>query len=126
MTNGFGGLDDLRKMAAQAREHAEKLQANMQRERSGLVCHGEAGAGMVKVSIDGESKVRSVSIDPEVIDPEDRELLEDLVATATNQALEKLAAAQAEQQSEHLGSLGQQMGGLPGLGGVDFSKLFGG
>ena len=50
---------------------------------------GSASNGLVKVTINGENKVLSVSIDPEVIHPEDKEMLEDLVMIAVNNAIEK-------------------------------------
>ena len=74
-------------------------------------CAGEAsaGGGMVTVKISGDLVIKSVTIDPEAIDPEDAELLQDLVVAATNEAIR---AAQSLAESR----LGGLAGGLGGLG----------
>lgn len=68
-----------------------------------------AGGGMVKVVIDGHQKIRSISIEPEVIDPEDAGMLEDLILVAVNGAIEA-SQEMANQRMEGL------TGGLGGLG----------
>lgn len=73
---------------------------------------GSAGGGMVKAVVTGANRVVSVSIAPEVIDPEDSEMLEDLVVAAVNAALTEAARA----TEDSLGGLG---------GGMDLGGLFG-
>ena len=94
-------------------QQAQKLQARLakaQEELSNLTVEASSGGGAVKVTINGQQKIQSVKISPEVIDPDDVELLEDLVLTAVNEAIAKSQEAAAE----HLGGL---TGGLkiPGL-----------
>ena len=72
----------------------------------------KAGSGMVKVTATGDQQIVSVSIDPSVMD--DRELLEDLVRAATNEALRRAQQASAEKLSELAGSLPLPPGLLSG------------
>ena len=69
-------------------------------------------SGAVKVTVTGKREVTKVEIDPEAVDPEDVEMLEDLIVAATNEALRQVETAQAEQ----MGSITGGMGGLGGLG----------
>jgi len=93
----------------QARELQAKL-AKAQQELSDTVVEASSGGGAVKVTIDGQQKVQSVKISPEVVNPDDVELLEDLVLTAVSEAIAKSQEVAAKQ-------LGGLTGGLkiPGL-----------
>ncbi len=81
MKPGFGNL---MRQAQQMQENIQKAQA----ELSALEVVGEAGGGMVKVQMNGKHEARGVTIDPSVLD--DREMLEDLVAAAINDAVHKI------------------------------------
>ena len=94
-------------------QQAQKLQSKLakaQEELSNITVEASSGGGAVKVTINGQQKIQSVKISPEVINPEDVELLEDLVLTAVSEAIAK----SKEVAAEHLGGL---TGGLkiPGL-----------
>ncbi len=94
-------------------QQAQKLQAKLaeaQEELSNLTVEGSSGGGAVKVTMSGQQKIQSVEISPEAVNPEDIELLQDLVLTAVSEALAKSQEAAAK----HLGSI---TGGLniPGL-----------
>ena len=94
-------------------QQAQKLQAKLakaQEELSNLTVEGSSGGGAVKVTMNGQQKIQSVEISPEVVNPEDIELLQDLVLTAVSEALAKSQEAAAKQ-------LGSVTGGLniPGL-----------
>ena len=94
-------------------QQAQKLQAKLakaQEELSNMTLEASSGGGAVKVTINGQQKIQSVKISPEVINPDDVELLEDLVLTALSEAVAK----SQEVAAEHLGGL---TGGLkiPGL-----------
>lgn len=93
----------------QAQELQAKL-AKAQQELADMTTEVSSGGGAVKIVIDGQQRIRSVTISPEVINPEDAELLEDLVMTAVNEAIHK----SQELAASHLSSL---TGGLkiPGL-----------
>ena len=96
-------------MMNQVQKLQEKL-AEAQQELSNTTIEASSGGGAVKVTIDGQQKIQSVKISPEVINPDDVELLEDLVLTAVREAIAKSQEAAAER-------LGGLTGGLkiPGL-----------
>jgi hypothetical protein len=94
-------------------QQAQKLQAQLakaQEELSNVTVEGSSGGGAVKVTMNGQQKIQSVKISPEAVNPDDIELLEDLVLTAVSEAITKSQEAAAK----HLGGL---TGGLkiPGL-----------
>lgn len=100
-------------MLKQLAEMQERM-AKAQEEIENRVAEATAGGGAVKVEITGAYRVKSLSIDPDVVDPDDMGMLEDLVTAAVNEALTQV-------QSFHSDSLGAVTGGLdlgiPGLGG---------
>ena len=83
-------------------KQAQAMQANMQKvqeEIANITVTGESGGGMVKVTMTGKHEVKRVQIEPAVAG-EDREMLEDLIAAATNDAVHKVeAATQAKMSS---------------------------
>jgi DNA-binding YbaB/EbfC family protein len=99
---------DLNKML----EQAQQMQAQMQKAQEELkneTVQATAGGGMVTVTATGGGEIREIKIDPKAIDPDDPELLEDLVLAAVNEALR---SAQNLMESK----LGPTLGGLQGLG----------
>ena len=82
------GLGDLMKQAQQMQEKMQKLQEDI----AAMEVTGEAGAGLVTVVMTGRYDVRSVSIDPSVL-TEDKEMLEDLLAAAVNDAVRRVEEA---------------------------------
>ena len=96
-------------MMQQAQKLQERL-AKAQEELAEVTVEASSGGGAVKVTANGQQKIQSVKISPEVVRGEDIELLEDLVMTAVNEAIAKSQEAAAQ----HLGGL---TGGLkiPGL-----------
>ncbi|MFI4865634.1 MAG: YbaB/EbfC family nucleoid-associated protein [Steroidobacterales bacterium] len=88
-------------------KQAQALQANMQKaqaEIASLEVTGESGGGMVKVQMTGRHEVKRVQIEPSIIG-EDREMLEDLVAAAINDAVHRLEAASQAKLSAAMGGL---------------------
>jgi nucleoid-associated protein EbfC len=88
-------------------KQAQALQANMQKaqaEIASLEVTGESGGGMVKVLMTGRHEVKRVQIEPSIIG-EDREMLEDLVAAAINDAVHRLEAASQAKMSAAMGGL---------------------
>lgn len=88
-------------------KQAQALQANMQKAQAEIALleiTGEAGGGMVKVTINGRHEARRVQIEPTVF-ADDRELLEDLVAAALNDAVHKLEAASQAKIAGLMGGL---------------------
>ncbi|WP_136253799.1 MULTISPECIES: YbaB/EbfC family nucleoid-associated protein [Halomonadaceae] len=90
-----GGMDNLMK---QAQEMQEKMQ-HAQEEAAKAEVQGEAGAGMIKITMNGRHDVSNVDIDPSIME-EDKELLEDLLAAAVNDAVRKVEAASKAQMEE--------------------------
>lgn len=95
------GLGDLMKQAQEMQARMQK----MQEEVAALVLEGESGAGLVKVSMNGRHEVRRVDIDASLLG-EDKEVLEDLLAAACNDAVRKVAAAQQEKMAGMATGLG--------------------
>ena len=93
-------------------KQAQKMQADMMAAQESLkdeVVEASAGGGMVKVKVTGDLQVKEITIDPSAVDPEDVELLSDMVLAAVNEGLrsaQELAASK----------LGALTGGLGGLG----------
>lgn len=90
-------------------KQAQQMQERMQRELAELVVEAAAGGGMVKVRMSGHKQVLAVEIDPEVIDPQDPGMLQDLVLAAVNEAGRKVDETMQAK-------MGAFSGGLPGLG----------
>ena len=100
---GFGGGQNMQALMRQAQKmHEEALKAQQELEESEVV--GEASNGLVKVTMDGAKNPVSISIDPEIVDPEDVEMLEDMVLVALKDASEKVDALK-EQKMGRFGGL---------------------
>ena len=96
----------------------QKMQREMEKIQDALddlTVEGSAGGGMVTAVVNGKQKLVSIKIDSEVVDPEDTEMLEDLIAAAVNQGIEKSKEMAQEQMQKVAGGM---LGGLkiPGLG----------
>ena len=102
---GFGGMN-----INQLMKEAKKMQADMEKSQAELATkefEASAGGGAVNVKVTGDKTIKEIKIKPEVVDPEDVEMLEDLVLTCVNEALRQVDSAQAA-------SLGKY--NIPGLG----------
>ena len=86
-----GGLGNLMRQAQQMQETMKKAQA----ELADLEVRGEAGAGMVKIVLNGRHEAKTITIEPKLL-AEDKDMLEDLVVAAINDAVHKLAAQSQE------------------------------
>ncbi|CNI24312.1 MULTISPECIES: YbaB/EbfC family nucleoid-associated protein [Yersinia] len=92
---GKGGIGNLMK---QAQQMQEKMQ-QMQEEVAKLEVTGESGAGLVKVTINGAHNCRRVEIDPSLLVEDDKEMLEDLIAAAFNDAARRIDETQKEKMA---------------------------
>jgi DNA-binding YbaB/EbfC family protein len=112
MFKEIGQFASLMKNLPKMREEMGKLQ-----ERLGqITAEGDAGAGMVKASVNGHLEVQHVTLSDEVVKMNDREMLEDLIASAVNHALKKVRQLVAEETSKMAMGLGLPPGmNLPGL-----------
>jgi DNA-binding YbaB/EbfC family protein len=100
---------DMMAKIGQMAQQLQKAQADLAEQRA----EGTAGGGAVAVVLTGGMKVDSLKIDKEVIDPDDAEMLEDLITAALNEALAKVQSMQMGQLAGLAGSLG--LGNIPGL-----------
>lgn len=94
----------------QIMKQVQQMQAQMQQRMAELRVEGSAGGGMVKATMNGNKEVLSVTIDKEAVDPNDVEMLQDLVVAAINEASRKV-------DEEMQGQIGAMTGGMkiPGL-----------
>jgi len=99
---------DMNKMFEQVQQMQEQMQ-KAQEELKNETVEATAGGGMVTVTATGGGEIKSIKIDPKAIDPNDPEMLEDMVVAAVNEALR---SAQGLIESK----LGPALGGLQGLG----------
>lgn len=99
---------DMMKMMQQAKEMQEKMQ-DMQNKLAEQEVTGQSGGGMVSVTMTCKGEMRSVKIAPEVMDPTDPEMLEDLIKAACNDAKTKADDKMADETKAMMGSMG-----LPG------------
>ena len=94
-------LAGLMKQAQQMQSKMEEMQAKLQ----AMEIEGEAGAGLVKLTLNGKGDLKRISIDPKVIDPADAEMLEDLIVAAHASARQKLEAATAAEMQKITGGM---------------------
>ncbi|HDZ23367.1 MAG TPA: YbaB/EbfC family nucleoid-associated protein [Desulfobacteraceae bacterium] len=106
------GMPNMGQIMKQAQQFQAKV-AKLQEDLGDRTVEASAGGGMVTVVANGRQEIVSISIDPEVIDPEDREMLQDLVIAAVNDGLAKAK----EMVNEEMGKLtkGMNLPNLPGL-----------
>lgn len=113
MFKEIGQMASLMKNLPKIREEMDKLQSRLAQ----LSTEGDAGGGMVKVKVNGHQEILACTLSDEAYKLNDRELLEDLIVAATNQALKKIKQQAAEETSKMATGLGLPPGmNLPGLG----------
>ncbi len=103
---GKGGVGNMMKQVQQMQAKMEKIQAELEQTE----VEGTAGGGMVKVTANGKQDVVSITIDPEVVDPDDVEMLQDLILAAVSQARAKAQELQTEKMASLTGGLN-----IPGM-----------
>ncbi|MEA2776975.1 MAG: nucleoid-associated protein EbfC [Acetobacteraceae bacterium] len=97
-------MKNLAGMMKQAQQMQEKMQ-EMQAKLEAMEITGEAGAGLVKLTLNGKSDLRKIKIDPKLIDPAEAEMLEDLILAAHRDAKTKIEAASADEMQKLTGGL---------------------
>lgn len=98
-----------RKMLKQAQQLQKRME-QMQEEMASLTVEGSAGGGAVTATVTGRMQVLSITIDPEIVDPDDVELLQDMVLAAVNDGLSKAEETVSKQMASLTGGLK-----IPGL-----------
>jgi len=110
MVKGFGGIPgNMQAVLKQAQKMQEELQ-KAQEEATSLTAEGSAGGGMVKAVANGENRIVSLQIDKQVVDPQDVDMLQDLIVAAVNEALAKVQETVQERLSKVTGGMN-----IPGL-----------
>jgi DNA-binding YbaB/EbfC family protein len=106
------GMPNMGNLLKQAQQFQAKL-AKLQEELANKTVEASSGGGMVTVVANGRQEIVSIRIDPEVIDPEDKEMLQDLILAAVNDAL----ARAKSMMNEEMGKLthGLNLPQIPGL-----------
>ena len=92
---GFGGMN-----INQLMKEAKKMQADMEKSQEVLVSkefEASAGGGAISVKVSGNKELKEIKIQKDVVDPDDGEMVEDLILTCVNEALRKVDSAQAQQ-----------------------------
>ena len=93
-------------------QKAQRKMAEAQEKLASLSVEGSAGGGLVTVTASGDGSITGVTIDKSAVDPDDVDLLEDLVTAAVNEAQRKVKELQETE-------MGSAMGGLGGMGGLE-------
>ena len=103
-----GNMNNLMKQAQKMQKQMETQQAELEAKEFSAA----AGGGVVEVTVTGKREVTKVKIDPEAVDPDDVEMLEDLIMAATNEALRKCEEESQAQMCKITGGLSGLTGGL--------------
>jgi hypothetical protein len=104
-----GGKKGLKDLMNQAKKMQEEM-AKAQEDLANQVVEATSGGGMVTLQMNGKYEIKKLKIDPEVIDPEDTEMLEDLIIAAFNEARDKIARTSEEEMAKLTGGLN-----IPGM-----------
>lgn len=92
---GFGGMN-----INQLMKEAKKMQADMEKSQEELTAkefEATAGGGAISVKVSGDKQIKEIKLQPDIVDPDDVEMLQDLIMTCVNEALRKVDSAQAQQ-----------------------------
>ncbi len=104
----FGGMGNMGNMAGMMKK-VQKMQnemKKMQEELKRKTVDVSAGGGAVKIVMNGEKQVQSLTIDPAAVDPEDVEMLQDLISAAVNESIKKVDEMMAAEMGKLTGGLG--------------------
>lgn len=114
---GLGGLGGgIGKMLMKQMEEMQRKMERIQAELSAQRIEASAGGGMVTAAVNGQGEVLDIVINPDVVDPDDVEMLQDLVVAAMNEALGQATAIREARMAEVTGGMNLPgMGQLPGM-----------
>jgi len=107
--NPMGGGMNMNQLMKQAQKMQQQM-AEMQEELASKTLEVSSGGGAVKVTVSGEKKILDLVISPDVVDPDDVEMLQDLVMSAVNEALRQIEESANSQMSKLTGGLN-----IPGM-----------
>ena len=104
--NGGGNMNQMLRQAQQMQQDMQNLQADLEEREFSAT----SGGGLVEVTVDGKHFIKSIKINPDAIDPDDYEMLEDLVTVAVNEAIGNAIKTSEEEMSAITGGLN-----IPGM-----------
>lgn len=107
---GGGSIQSMMKQAQKMQEDMEVLRADLDQREYDI----QAGGGAVKIKIDGTLNVKNIEIDPDIIDPDDPETLQDIIVAAVNEAIKTVNDTNNSEMEKVTGQM--NLGGLGGLG----------
>ncbi len=105
MFKGLGGLGDMSKMMKAAGEMKDKMET-MQEELASITVTGESGAGLVKATATAKGVLTSLDIDPSIFNPDEKEVVEDLILAAIKDAQAKAAERSQQEMRKITESMG--------------------
>ncbi len=105
MLKGLGGLGDMAKMMKAAQEMQSKM-GELQEQMAEMTVDGEAGGGLVKVSVSLKGELKTLDISPEILQASEKEVVEDLILAAIKDVQAKAAEASQAQMAKLTESLG--------------------
>ncbi|WP_297967812.1 YbaB/EbfC family nucleoid-associated protein [uncultured Anaerovibrio sp.] len=105
MFGGMGGMNNMNGMMKKVQK-LQKQMAEMQEQLKQKTVDVTAGGGAVKITMNGEKEVKGIVIDPAAVDPEDVEMLQDLLAAAFNEASKKVDEMMTSEMGKLTGGLG--------------------
>ena len=114
----FGGMGNMGNMAGMMKK-VQKMQNDMKKMQDELkrkTVDVTSGGGAVKITMNGEKQVVNLVIDPAAVDPEDVEMLQDLVMAAVNEAIRQIE----DLEEDEMNSITSGLGGMGGFGGLGF------
>ena len=103
-----GNMNNLMKQAQRMQRQMEEAQKELEEKE----ITASSGGGAVEVTVSGKREITKIKLSEEVVDPDDIEMLEDLIVAAVNEALEKVDEASASAMSKFTGGMGGQIPGL--------------
>jgi hypothetical protein len=110
-------MEEMMQAAQQAAETIQKQMGEMQVKLDNMEVEGQSGGGLVKVRATAKGRIKGVSIDDSLMKPDEKQVLEDLVTAAFNDARDKADRVSDEEMKEMQGSMGLPPGfNLPGMG----------
>ena len=109
-----GGAGNVQNMIKKMQDDMARVQEELEAKEYEV----KAGGGAVTVVMNGKKQVVSMDIAPEIVDPDDIEMLSDIIIAAVNEAIKKVEDDASEQMGKVTGGLGSMMGGIPGMPGM--------
>lgn len=106
MAKGLGGMGDLLKQAQEMQARLAQVQEELRRKH----VEASAGGGMVRVTVNGQMEFSVIKLDPTVVDPQEKEMLEDLILAAVNEGVRRAREMVSEEMGKVTGGLK-----IPGL-----------